>query len=96
MLGNGGTSGGIVGDVTNNGTLAFNRSDAVTFAGVISGAGAVNQVGTGATVLTGDNSYAGGTTIAAGTLQLGDGGTPARSWVTCSMTARSPSTAPMP
>ena len=75
MLGNGGTSGGIVGDVTNDGTLAFNRSDAVTFAGVISGSGAVNQVGTGATVLTGDNSYAGGTTIAAGTLQLGDGGT---------------------
>src|SRR5262249_58331361 len=29
QLGNGGTTGSIVGDVTNNGTLAFNRSDTV-------------------------------------------------------------------
>lgn len=31
QLGNGGTSGSIVGDVTDNGTLAFDRSDTVTF-----------------------------------------------------------------
>ena len=36
QLGNGETTGSIVGDVTNNGTLAFNRSDTVTFPGVIS------------------------------------------------------------
>ena len=95
MLGNGGTSGGIVGDVTNNGTLAFNRSNAMTFAGVISGAGAVNQVGT-ARHSSGSNNYTGGTTIAAGTLSSAMAAPPARSWVTCSMTARSPSTAPMP
>jgi len=75
QLGNGGTSGSILGDVANNGLLAFNRSDTVTFAGLISGSGAVNQIGAGTTVLTGNNSYTGGTTIAAGTLQLGDGGT---------------------
>lgn len=75
QLGNGGTAGAIVGDVTNNGTLTFNRSDTVTFAGAISGTGAVNQTGAGTTVLTADNSYAGGTTITAGTLQLGNGGT---------------------
>ncbi|MDX3900374.1 MAG: autotransporter-associated beta strand repeat-containing protein [Sphingobium sp.] len=75
QLGNGGTSGGIVGDVANNGTLAFDRSDAVTFAGTISGTGAVTQAGTGTTILTAANSYSGGTTISAGTLQLGDGGT---------------------
>ncbi|WP_212179090.1 autotransporter outer membrane beta-barrel domain-containing protein [Burkholderia dolosa] len=75
QLGNGGTSGSIVGDVTNNGTLAFNRSDTVTFGGAISGSGALTQLGTGTTVLGGNNTYTGGTTISAGTLQLGNGGT---------------------
>ncbi|HEY4253871.1 MAG TPA: autotransporter outer membrane beta-barrel domain-containing protein, partial [Roseomonas sp.] len=74
-IGNGGTTGSIVGDVLNNGTLAFNRSDAVVFTGAISGTGAVQQAGTGTTVLTANNTYTGGTTITAGTLQLGNGGT---------------------
>ncbi|RFZ87584.1 autotransporter outer membrane beta-barrel domain-containing protein [Shinella sp. WSJ-2] len=74
-LGNGGTSGSIRGNVTNNGILAFNRADAVTFDGVISGVGRVHQTGSGKTVLTADNTYTGGTTIADGTLELGDGGT---------------------
>ena len=34
QLGDGGTSGSIVGDVTNSGALAFDRSDTMTFAGV--------------------------------------------------------------
>jgi fibronectin-binding autotransporter adhesin len=75
QLGNGGTSGSITGDVTDNGTLAFNRSDVYNFGGAISGSGAVNQLGSGTTVLTSGNTYAGGTTITAGTLQLGNGGT---------------------
>jgi autotransporter-associated beta strand protein len=75
QLGNGGTSGSIVGNVVDNGTLAINRSDDVTFAGVISGTGNFKQVGTGTTTLTGANSYSGGTTINGGTLQLGNGGT---------------------
>ncbi|MFD4837386.1 beta strand repeat-containing protein, partial [Achromobacter sp. NPDC058515] len=74
QLGNGGATGAIVGNVANNGALAFNRSDAMTFAGQISGAGSVSQIGAGATVLTGNNTYTGGTTISAGTLQLGNGG----------------------
>ena len=40
QLGDGGTTGSIVGGVTNNGTLALNRSDAITLAGAISGSGA--------------------------------------------------------
>ncbi|OHV72809.1 autotransporter outer membrane beta-barrel domain-containing protein [Ensifer sp. LCM 4579] len=75
QLGNGGTTGSILGDVANNGALAFNRSDAYSFAGLISGSGAVDQAGAGTTILTADNSYTGGTTILAGTLQLGNGGT---------------------
>lgn len=75
QLGVGGTSGSIVGDVFNNGSLVFNRSDSVAFPGVISGEGAVAQAGTGTTVLTANNTYNGGTTISAGTLQLGNGST---------------------
>jgi autotransporter-associated beta strand protein len=73
QLGNGGTSGGIAGDVLNNGTLAVNRSDVLTLRGVISGTGAEQQNGTGTTILTGNNTYGGGTTINAGMLQLGNG-----------------------
>ncbi len=75
QLGSGGTSGSIVGDVVNNGTLAFNRSDTSTLSGAISGSGGVSQIGSGTTILAGNNTYTGGTTISAGTLQLGDGGT---------------------
>ena len=75
QLGNGGTSGSIVGDVIDNGNLAFNRSDAVTFSGNISGTGALGQNGLGSLILTGANTYTGNTTISAGTLQLGNGGT---------------------
>ena len=51
QLGNGGTSGSILGDVVDNGTFAINRSDTFTFSGVISGAGAFQQLGTGTTIL---------------------------------------------
>jgi outer membrane autotransporter protein len=74
-IGNGGTSGSIVGDVTDDGRLIFDRADASTFAGVISGSGSVKQLGGGTTILTGNNTYTGGTVIANGALQLGDGGT---------------------
>ncbi len=74
-LGNGGASGGIVGNVADNGTLMFDRSDSVTFAGAVSGTGNVIQAGSGATILAGSNLYTGGTTInAGGTLQIGGGG----------------------
>ena len=75
QLGNGGTTGSVAGNILNNAILAFNRSNALTFGGVISGTGAVQQNGAGTTILTADNTYTGGTTINAGTLQLGNGGT---------------------
>ena len=74
-LGDGGTSGSIVGDILNDSILAFNRSDDFLVPGEISGTGAVEQNGTGTTVLSADNTYLGGTTINFGTLQLGNGGT---------------------
>ncbi len=75
QIGNGGTSGSIVGNVANAGVLAFDRSDAAIFAGAVSGAGSLEQRGSGTTVLTGTNTYTGGTIISAGTLQIGDGAT---------------------
>jgi fibronectin-binding autotransporter adhesin len=74
QLGSGGTTGSITGDVTNNGSLAFNRADAYQFDGAISGGGTVQQNGGGVTTLTAANTYRGGTMILAGTLQLGSGG----------------------
>ncbi len=75
QVGDGGTSGAILGDIADNAAVAFDRSDSVTFAGVISGSGSLEQKGTGTLVLTGANTYTGGTTITAGTLQIGNGGT---------------------
>ncbi|UPA27416.1 autotransporter outer membrane beta-barrel domain-containing protein (plasmid) [Shinella oryzae] len=55
-LGDGGTSGSILGDVSNSGVLAFNRSDDVIFGGTITGTGGVHQIGSGMTRLTADSS----------------------------------------
>lgn len=70
QLGEGGTSGSIQGNVLNNGTLAFNRSDALEFAGAISGSGSLRQLGAGTTLLSASNSYSGGTVVKAGTLAV--------------------------
>ena len=74
QLGDGGTTGSIVGDVTDHGTLAFNRSDTMTFGGVISGDGSITQIGLGTTILNAINPYTGGTIISDGALVIGDFG----------------------
>jgi len=38
----------------------FNRSDAVSYDGVVSGTGTLTQAGTGTLTLTGANTYSGG------------------------------------
>jgi autotransporter-associated beta strand protein len=63
QIGDGGTQGSIVGNVLNNASLTFNRSDATTYAGVISGSGSVTQAGSGTLTLTGTNTYEGGTSV---------------------------------
>ncbi|WP_196489747.1 autotransporter outer membrane beta-barrel domain-containing protein [Burkholderia cepacia] len=72
QLGDGRTSGMIAGDVSNNGTLTFDRSDLSIFAGQISGGGMVRQAGPGTTILNAANTYSGGTDVAGGTLAVGD------------------------
>jgi autotransporter-associated beta strand protein len=55
--------------VTNNASLAFDRTDTVTVPNAISGSGQLIQRGTGTLEITGDsNVYTGGTTVSAGTL----------------------------
>jgi len=68
QLGNGGTSGGIVGDVKDNGTLAFDRSDDINFAKTVTGTGGLIKVGNGILTLTGANDYTGTTQVKAGSL----------------------------
>lgn len=74
QIGSGLANGSIVGNVSDNGILAFDSLGSTIFAGTISGTGGVAQNGPGTTILTGTNTYVGGTTIIAGTLQIGNGG----------------------
>lgn len=74
QIGDGGTSGSISGPVDNQGTLTFNRSDDLVFAGNISGDGTVRKLGAGTLSLIGSNSYTLGTQVFQGTLQVGNGG----------------------
>ena len=70
QIGNGGTSGFMPGNFTDNATLFLSRSDAVTYAGVISGTGAVTKLGAGTLTLSGTNTYTGITTVSVGTLNV--------------------------
>lgn len=73
QIGNGGTTGSVSGNIVNNSSLIFNRSNTVVYGGSITGVGSLTQAGTGTTILTASSNHSGGTTILAGTLQLGDG-----------------------
>ena len=77
QLGNGGTNSTVSGTsaVTDNGTLAFDTSDAETFGAPISGSGTVTQIGSGTQKLSGADTYSGGTTITGGTLDLASAAT---------------------
>ena len=55
QLGDGGTSGSLAGNIANAGILAFDRADAMTLHGILSGTGQINQLGTGTTTLTADS-----------------------------------------
>ena len=73
QVGTGGTDGtlGGTGAIANDGTLVFNRSDAVTLDRAVTGTGSLSHAGSGTLTLSGANTYSGGTTVAAGRL-VGD------------------------
>jgi autotransporter-associated beta strand protein len=63
--------GGVIpGNVANNGTLQFNPSGAVTYAGAISGSGSLVKTGAGTLTLSGTHTYNGATAINVGTVLL--------------------------
>jgi autotransporter-associated beta strand protein len=67
-IGSGGTSGSITGDIVNNASLIFNRSDALTYSGSIGGSGGLSKAGDGMLTLTGNSGYAGATAVDVGGL----------------------------
>ena len=73
-IGNGGATGTLASGVTvnANGTLAFNRSGTLNFAGSVYGPGAVAQNGTGVLIL-GTDGHTGPTWVNSGTLAIGAG-----------------------
>src|SRR4029434_473330 len=69
-VGNGGTNGNLPpGNILNNASLVFNRSDNVSSANVISGTGSVAKSGTGILTLSGVSIFSGAVNINQGTLQ---------------------------
>ena len=79
QIGNGGATGSLSTSsaITVNGTLAFNRSDALTqgtnfSSASISGTGTLVQNGAGTLTLNAANTYSGGTTLNTGTLVIGN------------------------
>ena len=73
QVGKGGTT-GRVGDVLDNATLSFNRSDSYSYGGIVSGSGALHQNGSGTLSLTGLSTYTGNTTVSQGTLEIASTG----------------------
>lgn len=70
QIGAGGASGSLVGNIINNALLAFNRSDNITYANVISGTGGLVKAGPGILVLSGTNTFTGGMAVNTGKVSL--------------------------
>ena len=75
QIGNGNTSGSLgTTAITNNATLAFNRSDAFTVGQSIAGSGQVVKRGTGTMTISGANTFSGPLVVETGTLMIGNAG----------------------
>jgi autotransporter-associated beta strand protein len=70
QIGNGGASGSLTGNITNNGTLVLNRSDDFTFSANSTGTGTLFKLGSNTVTLNRTQSNTGGTVIDSGTLVL--------------------------
>jgi autotransporter-associated beta strand protein len=73
-IGNGGSTGDLVGDVVNLGAVVFDRATDLAYRESIIGPGTVAKQGAGTLTLLGNIASTSGVTIGGGVLQLGDGG----------------------
>ena len=71
QLGNNTTTGSVSGNIVNNATLIFNRSNDIEYSFVISGTGTVYQSGTARLNIRGTQTYTGPTIVSSGELKLG-------------------------
>ena len=69
-LGDGGTTGPIVGNITSLDRVMFNRADDLTYGGTISGSGGLTKAGAGTLTLSESNGFTGTTRVGAGVLAL--------------------------
>ena len=80
QFGDGGTAGMLpTNNIVNNASLAFNRADAISDRGVISGTGGLRQIGDGVLTISNAHTYTGPTTVESGTLALAGSGSIANS-----------------
>lgn len=71
QVGDGGTTGWVTGNIANQGSLVFNRSDDTVYSGTLSGAGETRKLGAGTLAMAGDSSaYTGALQLSAGALQV--------------------------
>jgi autotransporter-associated beta strand protein len=68
FIGAGGTTGSVTSNIVNDGTLIFNRSNASSYDGAITGTGTFTKTGAGALTLDGTSNYGGNTTVSTGAL----------------------------
>lgn len=70
QIGNDGTTGSVLGDIVNHGTLIFQRFDDFAFDGIVSGSGGLIKNGAGTLTLSRANSFTGGVTLTQGALRV--------------------------
>lgn len=69
-VGSGATAGSLTSNINNKANVTFDRSDDLTYAGIVSGTGTLTKTGAGNLTMTGNQTYTGATTISAGQLVL--------------------------
>ncbi len=69
-VGAGGTAGSLTSNINNKANVTFNRSNDLTYAGIVSGTGTLTKEGAGNLTLTANQTYTRATTISEGQLVL--------------------------
>lgn len=82
QIGNNDPNGTLSGNITDNGSLVYDRVDILTNSGAITGTGSVTQNGSDTLTLSGASSFSGGLTINAGTIRASGVSSPGTGLIT--------------